>query len=90
VKKIQQDELYQGFFELFTSCHFSPPLCLRKLKMELFRHCFYFVRSLQIDARHGGEECPAHAHGRLCENKEVNIHQKLAYVKCIDTHSPRH
>ena len=42
VKTIHKDGLYQGLFEFFTSCHFFPPHCLTKWKVELFKHHIYF------------------------------------------------
>ena len=71
VKTSRKDGLYPRIFKFFTSCHFSPHLYLRKLKVKLCRHSFYFVRSWQSDVHHGGEECPAHAYGPFVVKDKV-------------------
>jgi hypothetical protein len=73
---------------------FSPPLYLRKFKVEVFMHSFYFVHSWKSNACHGGEECPAHAYGHFVwkggSNYLLKNHRYMVYIKCISTHLHRH
>jgi hypothetical protein len=85
VKTIRKDELYRGFFELFTSCYFSPPLYLKtKTKVKLFRHRFFlFVHGRVMLAMEGKSVLPTHI-GPFLIKKEVYLKvSKGAYIKYV-------
>jgi hypothetical protein len=63
VKTSHKDRLYpRSFWVFYLMSFFSTSLFRDKIKVELFRQGFYYVHSWQSNARHGGEECPAHAY----------------------------
>ena len=66
VKTSHKDGLYPRIFQVFyLMSFFSTFLFWDEIKVELFRQGFYYVRSWQSNARHGGEECPAHAYSHF-------------------------